>query len=104
MIDTVHREQMWGKCKIIEEAYLVVLGVPAADLAMVGVPSGVATSEAVPEEPLEVAERRLSCSEESEEDSDVNLLGGPGLILKGRELFPCTGEVAYSDTGYSDTV
>ena len=61
--------------------YLVVLGVPAADLAVVGVPRGVAASEAVPEDPLDVVERRLSCSEDSEDDSEVNRLGGPGLIL-----------------------
>ena len=60
----------------------MVLGVPAADLAVVGVPRGVAASEAVPEDPLDVVERRLSCSEDSEDDSEVNRLGGPGLILQ----------------------
>ena len=58
----------------------MVVGVPVADLFMVGVPRGVAASEPV-EDPLEVVERRLSCSD-NEDDSDVNLLGGPGLILK----------------------
>ena len=59
---------------------------PAADLAVVGVPRGVAASEAVPEDPLDVVERRLSCSQEdSEDDSEVNRLGGPGLILQCME-------------------
>ena len=60
---------------------LVVLGVPVADLVVVGVPSGVAASEPVEEPPLRVVERRLSFSD-NEDDSDVNLFGGPGLILQ----------------------
>ena len=60
---------------------LVVLGVPVADLVVVGVPSGVAPSEPVEEPPLRVVERRLSFSD-NEDDSDVNLFGGPGLILQ----------------------
>ena len=60
----------------------MVLGVPVADLVVVGVPSGVAASEPpVEEPPLGVVERRLSFSD-NEDDSDVNLFGGPGLILQ----------------------
>ena len=61
---------------------LMVVGVPVADLLMVGVPRGVAASE--PEEPLLVVERRLSFSDV--DDSDVNLLAGPGLILQWGEM------------------
>ena len=63
------------------------MGVPVADRSVVGVPSGVAASE--PEEALadvaedaEEEERRLSFSEVTEDDSEVNRFGGPGLILR----------------------
>ena len=78
---------------------LLGVGVPVADLSVVGVPSGVAASE--PEEALadvagedgedeeEEEERRLSFSEVTEDDSEVNRFGGPGLILRWEgERFP----------------